>query len=64
MTSTNHVPSDANALKLDIQVAIDEEDNSVYVKFLGFENLEDAEKYADHLAEYLPLMLFESKIEH
>lgn len=64
MNSTNHVPADINALKLDIQVAIDEDDNSVYVKFLGFDNLEEAEKYAEHLADYLPLMLFESKIEH
>ena len=32
----------------------------VYVKFTGFEDDEDAEEYANFLAETLPLLLFES----
>jgi hypothetical protein len=33
---------------------------SVYVKFTNFENSEDAEEYAEFLAETLPLLLFET----
>ncbi len=32
----------------------------VYVKFTGFEDEEDAEEYAEFLAETLPLLLFET----
>jgi len=64
MSSTNHVAANPDALQLDIQVAVDEEDNSVYVKFIGFDAIEDAEEYANHLSKYLPLMLFETDIQH
>jgi hypothetical protein len=43
---------------------VSEEDNSVYVKFIGFDTIEEADKYADHLTEHLPLLLFESEIKH
>lgn len=33
---------------------------SVFVKFNGFENSEDADEYAEFLAETLPLLLFET----
>ena len=33
---------------------------AVYVKFTGFDDEEDAEEYANFLAETLPLLLFES----
>ncbi len=45
---------------LDIEVAVSNEDPVVYVKFSGFEDIEDAEEYAEFLAETLPLLLFES----
>jgi hypothetical protein len=45
---------------IDIEVSLDEEDNSVYVRFAGFEDSEDAEEYAQFLAETLPLLLFET----
>jgi hypothetical protein len=45
---------------IDIEVSLDEEDNSVYVRFSGFSDLEDAEEYAEMLANTLPLLLFES----
>ena len=47
---------------LDIEVRMIEEDEepSVYVKFTGFEDQEDAEEYAQFLAEHLPLLLFET----
>lgn len=48
---------------IDIEVFSTEEENgipSVYVKFTNFENAEDAEEYAEFLAETLPLLLFET----
>jgi hypothetical protein len=45
---------------IDIEVFVDETDNSVVVKFSGFEDEDDAEEYAEFLAETLPLLLFET----
>jgi SepF-like predicted cell division protein (DUF552 family) len=45
---------------LDIEVATSMDENVVYVKFSGFEDIEDAEEYAEFLAETLPLLLFET----
>jgi hypothetical protein len=45
---------------LDIEVATSIDDNVVYVKFSGFDDIEDAEEYAEFLAETLPLLLFET----
>ena len=49
---------------VDIEVSVDESDNTVYVQFGGFEDLEDAEEYAQFLADTLPLLLFESTRLH
>lgn len=49
---------------LKVEVLLSEEDNSVYVKFEGFEDEEDAEDYAAFLSDNLALMLFESEIIH
>jgi len=49
---------------IDIEVSIDDQDNSVYVRFAGFEDNEDAEEYAEFLATTLPLLLFESTRLH
>ena len=45
---------------IDIEVFVDETDNTVMVKFSGFENDEDLEEYAEFHAETLPLLLFET----
>jgi hypothetical protein len=45
---------------IDIEVVIGEDSPDVYVKFSGFDDSEDAEEYAQFLAETLPLLLFES----
>ena len=63
-TPTNHASGNPDAMHLDLQVIVSEEDNSVYVKFIGFETIEEADKYADYLTEHLPLLLFESEIKH
>lgn len=45
---------------IDIEVVVPEDEVAVYVKFSGFEDEEDAEAYAQFLAETLPLLLFET----
>jgi hypothetical protein len=53
---------------LDIQVmtggAETGEQPCVYVKFTGFEDILEADEYADMLVESLPLLLFESTRLH
>lgn len=46
---------------LDIEVMSTSDDEpTVYVKFTGFDDAEDAEEYAEFLASTLPLLLFET----
>jgi len=45
---------------VEIEVVVADDSDDVYVKFSGFEDQEDAEEYAQFLAETLPLLLFES----
>lgn len=46
---------------IDIEVMSTSDDEpAVYVKFTGFDDSEDAEEYAEFLAETLPLLLFET----
>jgi hypothetical protein len=45
---------------LDLEVRLDPTNNSVTVVFTGFGDTEDAEEYAEMLANTLPLLLFES----
>lgn len=52
----DHISSD----EIDIEVVIPEDTDDVYVKFSGFNDREDAEAYAQFLAETLPLLLFET----
>jgi hypothetical protein len=49
---------------VDIEVVVAEDTHDVFVKFSGFEDAEDAEEYAQFLAETLPLLLFESTRLH
>jgi hypothetical protein len=57
-------PSNIVKTELDMEVIVSEEDNVVYVKLEGFDNIEDADQYANFLQENLPLMLFESQVMH
>jgi hypothetical protein len=45
---------------VDIEVVVADDSHDVYVKFSGFDDSEDAEEYAQFLAETLPLLLFET----
>lgn len=51
-----HISSD----EVDIEVVVPDDSDDVYVKFSGFNDHEDAEAYAQFLAETLPLLLFET----
>lgn len=51
-----HISSD----EVDIEVVLADDSDDVYVKFSGFGDHEDAEEYAQFLAETLPLLLFET----
>ena len=53
-----------NELPIDINIIVVEDDNSVYVQFTGFEDIDHADEYADFLKEHLPLMLFHTEIKH
>ena len=44
----------------DLDLSVMYADDKVYVEIVGFEDSEEAEDYANHLAEVLPLLLFES----
>lgn len=57
-------PGNPNAIPLDLDVFVSEEDNAVYVKLTGFDTIEEADKYADYLVDTLPLLLFESEVKH
>lgn len=45
---------------VDIEVAVSSDEPVVYVKFSNFQDMEDAEEYAEFLSETLPLLLFET----
>ena len=54
-------PSAEGLTELNMEVIVSEDDATVYVKLSGFDNLEDADQYADYLTENLPLLLFQTK---
>ena len=49
---------------VDIEIVVDENDNSIYLQLKGFDDPDQAFAYAEHLQKYLPLMLFESEVIH
>lgn len=58
------IEQEAHGVKaeLNFEVVVSEEDATVYVKLSGFDDAEDANAYAEYLANTLPLMLFESEV--
>lgn len=63
MTEENKNEDFISSDDIDIEVMCtdEEEDPCVYVKFSNFESSEDAEEYAEFLANTLPLLLFETR---
>lgn len=49
---------------LEIEVLVSEEETAVYVKFTGFEDIDDADDYAQFLVKHLHLLLFDSEVKH
>jgi len=49
---------------VDLEIIIVEDDNTIFVQFTGFEDIEQVEDYAAFLHEHLPLMLFQTKVQH
>ena len=47
-----------------MQIIVSEKDSSIYVKLEGFEDLDDAEQYAEYLNKNLALLLFETQVIH
>lgn len=61
----NITPEDREyKIQLDMEVIVSEDDKSVYVKFAGFDTLEEADVYADYLQENLPFLLYQSSQRH
>lgn len=48
-------------IDIEVMATLDETEPCVYVKFTNFESSEDADEYAEFLAETLPLLLFETR---
>ena len=57
-------PPITDGVPLDLQVAVDKEENCIYLKISGFEDHDSAEEYSQYLADTLPLILFESDVKH
>ena len=55
--------NDIERIPLSLRVGIDE-NNSIHIVLEGFEDEADAEEYAEYLSEMLPLLMFESDVEH
>lgn len=49
---------------VDLDVYVNSDTNTVQVEFSGFDDTEDAEKYAQFLVDTLPLLLFETTKIH
>lgn len=55
---------DAHDNNIDLDIIVVEDDNTIFVQFSGFEDIGQTEDYAEFLSEHLPLMLFQSKVQH
>lgn len=55
---------DSYGNNIELDIIIVEDDNTIFVQFTGFEDIEQVEDYAEFLHDHLPLMLFKSEIKH
>lgn len=56
--------SDYAAVDLKYQLFSDEKDNTVYLKFTGFETQAQMDNFIDYIDFSLPLLLHQSKTKH
>ena len=55
---------DFAAVELKYQLFSDEKDNTVYLKFTGFDNQQQMDNFIDYIDFSLPLLLHQSKTKH
>lgn len=55
---------DEHGNNIDMEIIVVEEDNTIFVQFTGFEDIDQVEDYADFLHDHLPLMLFQTEVKH
>ena len=62
MNTREELPSNETYIsnRDDLDLTVMFADDKVYVEITGFDDDEEAEEYANQLAEILPLLLFES----
>lgn len=56
--------TDYTAIDLKYQIFSDEKDNTVYLKFTGFENQSQMDNFVNYIDFSLPLLLHQSKVKH
>ena len=49
---------------IEMDIIIVEDVNCIFFQFTGFEDIDQVEDYAEFLNDHLPLMLFQSKVQH
>ena len=52
------------ATELDMEVYVSAKDTTIYIKLTGFDDLTNAEEYAEYLTKNLPLLLAETEVMH
>lgn len=60
----NEDDGDFAAVELKYQLFSDENDNTVYLKFTGFEDQKQMDNFIDYIDFSLPLLLHQSKVKH
>jgi len=55
---------DYKAVDLKYQIYSDEKDNTVYLKFTGFESQKQMDNFVDYIDFSLPLLLYQSDTKH
>ena len=55
---------DAHGNNIELEIIVVEDDNTIFVQFTGFEDIDEVEDYAAFLHEHLPLMLFQTEVKH
>lgn len=55
---------DYKSVDLKYQIFSDEKDNTVYLKFTGFENQKQMDNFVDFIDFSLPLLLHDSETKH
>jgi hypothetical protein len=53
-----------NYSKLQLELELDENDNTIHVQIKGFKTLEEAEKYCEFIHKNANLIFFNSEVAH